>query len=182
MPRVIGLKKYTHTLLVLSTLILFLKSSRLKSYVVVGGWQNRKTKVSKQSMMKQGGYHLKKTNFIFTKSRVRSLRRSWDEINTHYKLSALLGHCKNILPNPSPKNDFFFDNWFQILCCFETFCPFSVRDWHWCDDSFHPYFNIFATFLRFFFSVTNYHILVKVKYNPLEIKLELNNEVAPFSY
>ena len=103
MPRVIGLKKYTHTLLVLSILILFLKSSRLKSYVVVGGWQNRKTKVSKQSMMKQGGYYLKKTNFIFTKSRVRSLRRSWDEINTHYKLSALLGHCKNITPIPPQK-------------------------------------------------------------------------------
>ena len=108
MPRVIGLKKYTHTLLVLSTLILFLKSSRLKSYVVVGGWQNRKTKVSKQSMMKQGGYYLKKTNFIFTKSRVRSLRRSWDEINTHYKLSALLGHCKNILPPSLPKKWIFF--------------------------------------------------------------------------
>ena len=45
-----------HALLVLSTLILFLKSSRLKSNVVVGGWQNRKTKVSKQSMMRSKYY------------------------------------------------------------------------------------------------------------------------------
>ena len=37
MPRVIGLKVHSHYTRILSTLILFLKSSRLKSYVVVGG-------------------------------------------------------------------------------------------------------------------------------------------------
>ena len=75
----------------------------------------------------------------FTLQGYIALNRSWDEINTNSNLSAVLGHCKNILPHPSQKNDSLIIDSNYYICCFDIFCPFSVRDWHWGDDNFHPY-------------------------------------------